>query len=146
LRQLFRSYWFWFYVTVSLVSIIDFIDHISRTDSHFRDIWFEWLLFTISCTLTICFTIYSTSIMTKKLFRADNLFSQSISIILGLLTHIYLSGPLFDRLIFGQVTLNFFPTPIIFIAGLGIFFSIRLLIYLITKRTKPIGQDIFDRP
>jgi hypothetical protein len=137
-----KSYWFWFYVIVTIISVVDFIDHISRTDSHFRDIWFKWLLFTIASTMTVCLTIHFTNTLTKKLFGIDNLIFQSISIIIGLLIHIYLSGPIFDWLIFGRVTLNFFPTLTIFVAGLSIFYFIRLLVHLVTRNFKSVGQDV----
>lgn len=133
MRQILKSYWFWFYVTVAIISTIDFVDHVTRTDSYFSDIWLNWLLFTIASTISLCLTIYFTNILTRNLFKKDNLIFQSISIILGLLTHVYLSGPIFDRLIFGQVTLDFFPTSTIFIAGLGIFYVVRLLTYIMTK-------------
>ena len=127
------SYWFWFYLTVVLISIVDFIEHITRTDSHFLTIWFSWLLFTVASTLAVCLIIYFSYILFRKLFRVGHFIFQPISIILGLLTHIYLSGPLFDRLIFGQATLIFFPAPIMFIAFLSIFYVIRLLTFLIAK-------------
>ena len=141
MRRLFKSYWFWFYVLVTLISVADFIDHVTRTYSDFRDMWFRWLLFTIACSLAVCLTIYFTNTLAKKLFRTANLISQSVSIILGLLTHIYLSGPILDMLIFGKRTLNFFPTLTTFVAGLGIFYFIRLLIHLLTRNVKPVGQD-----
>ena len=146
LKQFLKSYWFWFYVTVTLISVVDFFDHINRTDAGFRDIWFNWLLFTTASTVTVCLTIYFTNTLTKKLFGIENLIFQSISIILGLLVHIYVSGPIFDRLIFGRVTLHFFPTLTIFASGLGIFYFIRLLVHLLTRNFKPVEKDVSIRP
>jgi hypothetical protein len=146
LRQFLKSYWFWFYLTITIISVIDFIDHVTRTYSDFRDIWFGWLLFTIASTLTVCLSIYLINTLTIKLFRTETIVLQSISIVAGGFIHIYLSGPILDRLIFGEATLNFFPTPILFIAGLTIFYIIRLLTYLLTRYSKPIGQDVSVRP
>ena len=146
MRQLIKSYWFWFYATIGTISVVDYIDHLTRTYSHFRDIWSNWLLFTTACTVTVCLSIYLTNTLTKKLFKTDNLILQSISIVFGGLTHIYISGPIYDRLIFGERTLNFFPTLTVFIVGLSTFYFIRLVTHLLTRNLKPIGQDISVRP
>jgi hypothetical protein len=145
-RQLIKSYWFWFYTTIGTISIVDYIDHLNRTESYFRDLKFDWLLFTFASTLTVCLSIHLLNTLTKKIFKTDNLILQSISIVFGGLTHIYISGPIYDRLIFGEITLSFFPTPILFIAGLSIFYFIRLLTHLLTRNFKPVGQDVSVRP
>jgi hypothetical protein len=145
-RQLIKSYWFWFYTTIGTISIVDYIDHLNRTESYFRDINFDWFMFTFASTLTVCLSIYLFNTLTKKLLKTDNLILQSITIVFGVLTHIYLSGPIYDRLIFGERTLNFFPTPTIFIVGLSIFYLIRLVTHLLTRNLKPIGQDVSVKP
>lgn len=132
-----KSYWFWFYTTIGAISIVDYIDHLSRTESHFRDIKLDWFIFTLASTLTVCLSIYLLNALTKKIFKTDNLILQSISIIFGLLIHIYISGTIYDRLIFGERTLSFFPTPTVFIVGLSIFYFIRLVTHLLTKKSKP---------
>lgn len=134
MRQLIKSYWFWFYTTIGIISVIDYADHLNRMESNFREIKFDWFIFTLASTLTVCLSICLINILTKKIFKTDNLILQSISIVFGGLTHIYISGPIYDRLIFGEVTLNFFPTPMAFIAGLSIFYFIRLVIRLLTRK------------
>ena len=144
MRQFFKSYWVWFYLTVGIISVVDFADHVTRTDSsYFRDNLLAWFLFTLTCTLTVCLSVYLINNWTKKLFKADNLIFQSIALVLAMLIHIYLSGPIYDRLIFGQVTLNFQPKPIIFVLGLSIFYIVRLLFHLVIKMSyKHGGQDV----
>lgn len=147
MKLFFKSYWFWFYTTIWTISVIDIIDHLTRTISYFRDIKLDWILFTFASTLTVCLSIYVTHTLIKKLFKADNLILQSISIIIGGLIHVYISGPIYDRLIFGEVTLHFSPNPIPFAIGLSLFYIIRFLHYIVTKRTlKQIGQDVSARP
>jgi hypothetical protein len=116
-----------------IISVIDYINHLTREYPHFRDIWLDWLLFTIACTIAGCLSIYFTNAFAKRLFGRENIVFQSVSIVTGGLIHIYFTGPIFDRLIFGQVTLYFFPTPIIFIEALSIFYVTRLLTYLLNR-------------
>lgn len=146
-KQLIKSYWFWFYVIICTISVIDIVDHLTRTESYFLDIKLDWILFTFASTLTVCLSIYVTHTLTKKLFKTDNLIFQSISIVIGGLIHIYISGPIYDRLILEEMILNFLPNPIPFFIGLSLFYMIRFLLYIVTKKTlKPIGQDVSVRP
>jgi hypothetical protein len=134
MRQHFKSYWFWLYLTIALYSVHDFFDHILREDGlYFSDHWVQWLEFTISCTAVVCICIYYFNLLLKKVFRKETLVSQSLAIILAMLVHLYVSGRIFDLLIFGHQTLVFrFNLPILLIV-LGAFYFIRIVHYLVLK-------------
>lgn len=129
MRKYFKSYWFWFFVTLAVLGLLDYTDHITRDYSTFRDIYLKWFLFTVCSTGTICLSIYYLNLGLAKNFKTENLITQSVAITLAMLVHMYISGPIFNTLIFGYSFLDFkFNLPVLLI-GLCIFYIIRILTY-----------------
>jgi hypothetical protein len=130
-------------LTAIVVSVIDFIDHVTRTESsYFRDNWSKWFLFTFASTITLCTSIYFINIVIKRLIKTENILSQSGAIAVAILIHTYLSGPVYDRLIFGEATLTFFLNPITFVIALGTFYMIRLLTHVAIKLSARGEQQV----
>jgi hypothetical protein len=134
LRAYLKSYWFWFYLIITLYTVYDFFDHIFREDgAYFNDQWAQWLLFTICCLGTLCLCIYFFNLLLKKLFKSETLISQSLAIVSAMLVHLYISGRIFDLLIFGHSTLMFnFKLPI-FLVLLSLFYFIRIVMLILPK-------------
>lgn len=134
MRQAVKSYWFWFYVAIGLISVLDFVDHITRSYSNFRDIWPKWLLFTTCVTIAVCFWIYILNLLIVKLTKRENLLQQTVVITIALLLHQYVTGPVFDLLIFGSSTLMFSFNLTALTIGLLVFYVIRLVVFLLTRK------------
>lgn len=137
LRSSLRSYWFWFYLIITLYSVYDFFKHIQYDNVlYFREHWVQWLIFTICCTASVCFCIYAFNLLLKRVLKKETLISQSIAIILAVILYMYVIGRVFDILIFGHQTLIFrFNLPVLLIV-LGLFYFMRAILFLIEISTK----------
>lgn len=128
------SYWSLYYITICLISLIDFIEHLSRETSLFRDIWVNWLLFTTISTVTVCLSIFLLNKITEKTAKSEHVLLQSVCILAGGMIHIYITGPIYDLLFLEKRTLIFLFNPTSFIVGLSLFYIIRILYYFISKK------------
>ena len=132
-----RSYWFWFYSIIIVLSGIDYLDHISREGSQFAHHKLEWLFFTIASTLTICLATYLFNYLLSKAFKRTNIAFESIAISLSIVLHVLLSGPIFNKLLFQYIGLHFYFNIMTLIVGLTLFYIIRIIIYFASRpRTK----------
>jgi hypothetical protein len=131
-----QSYWRWFYIILCVISAADYIEHISR-----KGIFFEnkggWLLFTFSSTAALIGVTAIVNTLFVKVFKAENVFLQSGAIASGIACHTILTGPIFNQLFFPQSILSFYWNWITLVVVLGIFFVIRVLVYVLeTRRLK----------
>lgn len=135
MRHYLKSYWFWFYLAAALISVLDYIDHATRPDDpYFRVVWFRWLLMTIFSAIALCLCIHYLNIPLRKFFKTENILLQSVTIVLALLVHQYITGPAFDFLLFGHSTLNFKFNVVTVIIALFIFYIIRTIVFLLTRK------------
>jgi hypothetical protein len=128
-----RSYWFWFYSTVIVLSGFDYVDHISFEGSRFARHKLDWLFFTIASTLTICLATYLFNYLLSKTFKRTNIVFESIAISLGLVLQVFVSGPILNKLLFQYTRLCFYFNIITLIVGLTLFYIIRLIIYFLNR-------------
>lgn len=132
-----RSYWFWFYSTIIVLSGFDYVDHISFEGSKFAQNKLDWLFFTIASTLTICVAAYLCNYSLSRTFKQTNIVFESIAISIGIAVHVLLSGPIFNKLLFPYTRLHFYFNIMTLIVGLTLFYIIRLIIYFVSRpRTK----------
>jgi hypothetical protein len=68
--------------------------------------------------------------------KRENLFQQTLVIVVALLLHQYVSGPIFDLVIFGQKTLNFNFNAATLLIGLLVFYMIRLILFFLNRKAK----------
>jgi hypothetical protein len=137
----FSSYWLWFYLTISLLSLIDYIEHISRPEQSFAQNKLDWFIFTFSSNLTLCLATAIMNFLLIKLFKSKNIIFESLSILFGLIIHICLTGPLYNKLFYPQSTLTFFINIVTLSVGLILFYIIRLTIYFILRLKSNANAD-----
>lgn len=126
----FKSYWTWYYLVTILLSIADYIDHITRTDDRFLQIWLSWFAFTFGAvSLVIAFTYLINKLLKKPLKKAL-LLAELLAVFIPYFIHIRLTGPLLDMLLFGGGSLNFFATTSIYILPVSIFLILRAIHWL----------------
>ncbi len=137
----FKSYWVWYYTTTILLSIADYIDHITRADDRFLQIWLSWFAFTFGAVTLVILLTYSLNRLLRRSFKKALLLAELLSVFIPYFIHIRLTGPLLDMIIFGGGTLNFFATTSIYILPIIIFLIIRALHWLtiIRPQTKKIS-------
>lgn len=128
-----KNYWNWYYLVTILISIADYIDHISRGDDRFLKIWFPWFLFTFGAvSVIICLTYFINKFL-QKLIKKPKLLIELIAVFIPAFIHIRLTGPLLDKLFLGGGTLQFFVTTTIYIIPVSLFLIIRLIHRLTVK-------------
>ncbi len=125
-----KKYWKWFYVVAAILSVIDYIDHITKA-TFFYENRFGWFLFTLSSTTAIIGCIVLINAAFLRVFKAENIFLQSSAIVCGVTFHIYVSGPISNRIFFPQSILMFHWNMIMVAIALGVFYIVRLLVYFI---------------
>lgn len=135
----FRSYWFWFYSALVVLSGFDYFNHISFTQSKFSQHKLDWFFFTIASTLTICFAVYFFNHLFLKIYKKTNIVFESIAISLSIIVHVLLSGPIFNKFLFQYTILHFYFNVITLIVALMLFYLIRLIIYFARK---PVVEDL----
>ena len=129
----FKNYWIWYYIATILLSVADYIDHISRSDDRFLQIWLSWFLFTFgSVSLVLLLTYFINKFLQNPLKKAP-LIAELLAVFIPYFVHIRLTGPLLDLLIFGGGSLSFFATTSIYILPISIFLVIRIIHKLIMK-------------
>src|SRR6188768_2524958 len=98
MKSLLKSYWAWFYIVAIILTAIDYVDHLTRPDPFFLQNKFDWLLFTVASGVAVFLSIELVNRLTLKIFKTTNLILESTAIIAALLIHIYITGPLNNKL------------------------------------------------
>ena len=132
----FKSYWVWYYTATLLLSVADYIDHITRADDRFLQIWLSWFAFTFGAVTLVILLTYGINLLLQKPLKKALLIAELLAVFIPYFIHIRLTGPLLDMIIFGGGTLNFFATTSIYILPITIFLIIRALHWLIIIRPK----------
>ncbi|MFZ6010441.1 MAG: hypothetical protein ACOYXT_08820 [Bacteroidota bacterium] len=128
-----NSYWLWYFVALTALSLVDFAEHITRTDTYFFERKWSWLLFCLASGWSLILAIATVNYGLTKLFKRQHLILESASIVAGMFVHIYITGPLNNELFFSDSQLNFFFNATALAIGLTLFYVIRLIIFSITR-------------
>ena len=128
-----KTYWKWFYVVACILSVIDYIDHITKA-AIFYENKVDWFLFTLSSTTALIGCIALTNAAFLRIIKTENILLQSLAIISGVTFHIYVSGPISNRVFFPQSILMFHWNIIMLAIALGVFYIVRLLVYFVNNR------------
>lgn len=133
-----KKYWFWFSLIVIAFSTYDYFEHIFREGSSFEKNPIDWLLFSGSATLLLLTFVLFIKRILEKITAKRNIIFEVISIGTWLVLHIYIFGPLLNKLFWpsSQLTFKFKVTG--FVIVLGIYFIFRVIVNAIMK--KPLFQ------
>ncbi|AWW73394.1 hypothetical protein CD351_03010 [Erythrobacter sp. KY5] len=101
LRERFvSSHWFWFFAILTVMSALDYWDHIARPGSSFAQAPWAWLGFTAASHVTLLGLAYGAARLLAKLpipgFAAD-----TIGVGLAIAAHLLVTGPMWDSLFWG---------------------------------------------
>lgn len=102
-----RDYFWVFIGLLSLISLADFVDHLTRSNtSVFRDQWLDWLGFTVASTAMVLLVVLLGHLLgPRQGFSRFGL--DLIAAALAPLVHVTLSGPLADHLFWtGQMSFS----------------------------------------
>ena len=140
-----KRYWFWFYLVIVVYTLWDYIDHVTRPDANFSNDKSGWFLFNASSALALCLVIAIASRILDKI-SSKNWMLESLAIIIGFLTHLTITGPIFKQLFYGHSPLIFIPNWAMFVFVVGLFLVIRVttiaVVKIIGKNTTKVSQDI----
>lgn len=126
-----QSHWLWFFIVLTLYSVYDYIEHISRSGQVFETHPIRWLLFSLFSLVAIILIIYGTHLLTFKLLQRTSLILESFAVAVGVIAHVYITGPLNNFLFWPESKLHFFSSWPIVALLIGVFLAVRLILYLI---------------
>lgn len=133
MKAFLRSHWFWFFSALSVYSVYDYIDHITREGEGFREHYLQWFGFTLFSTLSIIGGIYGTHLLLNKLLKRSSLILEALAVSMGVIAHVYFTGPLFDLVFWRESQLTFFFSWRLIGLLVGVYLVVRLTVYFILK-------------
>ncbi len=110
----------------------DYFNHINRSGSVFEKYPLHWLLFSVAAFLSFVLTVLFFKYLLQRFFQRSNLIIEVIAIGLWIVLYLLVIGPILDKLFwpYGDLQFNFKLGPFVII--MVIYFSVRLLLNIIT--------------
>lgn len=133
-----KKYWFWFSLIVIVYSTYDYLEHIFREGSSFEKKPMDWLLFSGGATLLLLTFVLFIKRLIEKITKRENILFEVISIGSWIILHIYIFGPLLNKLFWSSSDLTFKFKVTGFVIVLGIYFLFRVIVNAIMR--KPLFQ------
>ena len=90
-----RSHWFWFFAVLTVVSGLDYWDHISRPDSSFQEAPGAWFGFTAASHVSLCVIAYALARLASKL-SIPQLGADVAGVAIAVGSQLKITGPLWD--------------------------------------------------
>lgn len=132
-----RGYFWVFLGSLWLISVLDFVDHVTRTNtSDFRDAWLAWLGFTLGSIGCITLLLLAGHLIGARRGLWRLLIDLAVCMA-SLPVHVCLTGPIMDRVFWdgGLIFDGFNPALLVPIAAL----------YLVVRGVFQIGVVAWSR-
>lgn len=121
-----KTHWTWYYAFVLVLTMLDYLNHISQANSDFALDKTGWALFSLAAAIALCLVTGLTHrILSHMPMPRLTMLYEGLAVLSGVLFHVYIGGPVFNQLFFSQTPLAFSFNWLVAGGLLGMYYLIR---------------------
>lgn len=141
--QILRSHWFWFFAILTVLSGLDYWDHIARPGSRFEADKAAWFGFTAASHVTVCAIAYGIARAGAGLsqrYSIPQIVIDTLGFAVAVAMHLLVTGPLWDKLFwFDELMFDGVLVPVLVAAAFYLFYR-GIFAFLSMLRFKPASK------
>lgn len=107
MKRLLQWHWFWFAVAFVAVSVLDYIDHVTRPGQSFAEQPLAWGMFTVASTAGVLGGIAATRWLLGRVRKIPGVLLDAVSLFPAFALHVWVTGPLANRCFWPESVLSF---------------------------------------